>query len=250
LRERRIGSLAEFMDAFEESDATYSVGWIDALARGAEMGRGVLEEAEIAAEYRPRRDKGRRAVPFEAPRFALSGPVVRAFNAMYWRRIPESGRSRKTGLTRFLFPLDAISDWNRLYGARGFHQFQCVVPMAARDAVRDLLEMVTDSGRASPLAVLKKLGPGRAGMLSFPMAGWTLAVDMAARKGVEDLFAQLEDVTLTAGGRIYLAKDALARPASLAAMYPELPDFRKVAAEMDPGGRFGSDLGRRLGVRT
>jgi decaprenylphospho-beta-D-ribofuranose 2-oxidase len=188
-------------------------------------------------------------VPFEAPRFALSGPVVRAFNAVYWRRIPESGRSRKTGLTKFLFPLDAIADWNKLYGKRGFHQFQCVVPMEARDALRYILEMVTESGRASPLAVLKKLGPGRAGMLSFPMAGWTLAVDMAAKKGVEELFARLEDATLAAGGRIYLAKDALARPAALAAMYPELEEFRRVAREMDPEGRFGSDLSRRLGMR-
>jgi decaprenylphospho-beta-D-ribofuranose 2-oxidase len=189
-------------------------------------------------------------VPFDAPNFALSAPVVRAFNTLYFRRVPASGRTVVKPIADFFFPLDRIHDWNRLYGRRGFHQFQCVVPLTAAPALRQMLESVASSGLASPLAVLKRMGPGRAGFLSFPMEGYTLAVDFPNRAEARALIARLEDMTVAARGRIYFAKDALARNTSVAAMYPELDLWRKQAAKADPEGRLITDLVRRLTLRT
>jgi decaprenylphospho-beta-D-ribofuranose 2-oxidase len=247
--ERRVEGLDEFLSLFETSTTPYSVGWIDATATGAALGRGILEEAEIARRPAATRAPRARRVPFDAPRFALSAPVVRLFNALYFRRVPATGRSSVKPFQEFFFPLDAIADWNRLYGRAGFHQFQCVVPMEATGALRAMIEKIAVAGLASPLAVLKRLGPGRAGMLSFPMEGWTLAVDFPNRGRAAALIGGLERAARDAGGRIYLAKDALATPASFAAMYPELPDFAREVARIDPAGVFATDLSRRLNLR-
>lgn len=248
VRESRIENWDAFLTALDGSRATYTVGWIDATARGAQLGRGVLEEAELTAGDAARRGRAR-AVPLDAPGFALSGPVVKLFNAGYYRRIPVTGRGRLRPLGDFFFPLDRIHDWNRLYGKRGFHQFQTVVPLAGAEALRAMLERIAEAGFASPLAVLKRLGPGRAGPMSFAMEGYTLAVDMPARAGVEELAAELEDMTLSAGGRIYLAKDALATGAAVRAMYPEWEAWRATVAKADPAGAMATDMVRRLGLR-
>ncbi|MGG7645662.1 FAD-binding protein [Rhodovulum sp. YNF3179] len=249
VRERRIETLDEFLGHFEDSDAPYSVGWIDATARGAALGRGIFEEGRIAPHDAGHAPGAARRVPLDAPRALLSGPVVRAFNAVYWRRVPAGGRSVARPLERFFFPLDRLHDWNRLYGKPGFHQFQCVVPPAATDTLREMLDRIGTAGLASPLAVLKRMGPGRAGHLSFPMEGWTLAVDFPNRAPARALIAGLEGLARDAGGRLYLAKDALAAPERLAGMYPDLPDFAAAAAEVDPAGHFATDLVRRLRLR-
>ena len=183
----------------------------------------------------PRRKPGKR-VPFDAPGFALSAPVVRAFNAAYWRRVPATGRTVVKPITDFFFPLDRIRDWNRLYGRAGFHQFQCVVPDRRVEALRAMLERIAEAGIASPLAVLKRMGPGRAGMLSFPMQGYTLAVDFPNRGQAAPLIAELHAMTEAAEGRIYLAKDSLLGPARMARMYPELDAWRAVVAAGRPRG--------------
>jgi decaprenylphospho-beta-D-ribofuranose 2-oxidase len=247
--ERRANDWDEHIALLDASTATYTVGWIDATATGAALGRGILEEGETGAGLVPKRVRNRR-VPFDAPNFALSAPVVRAFNTLYFRRVPASGRTVVKPIADFFFPLDRIHDWNRLYGRRGFHQFQCVVPLTAAPALRQMLESVASSGLASPLAVLKRMGPGRAGFLSFPMEGYTLAVDFPNRAEARALIARLEDMTVAARGRIYFAKDALARNTSVAAMYPELDLWRKQAAKADPEGRLITDLVRRLTLRT
>lgn len=249
VEERRMPDLDAFMDAFEGSNHPFTVGWIDATAKGADLGRGILEEGDFAAaDSAPRRRKGLR-VPVDAPGFLLSRPVVRLFNRLYFGRIPAGGRARQRPLTGFLFPLDGLRDWNRLYGKRGFHQFQCVLPKDAAETLHALLAAVSEAGLASPLAVLKKLGAGRAGMLSFPMEGWTLAVDFPNRARAASLISRLEEMTLVAGGRIYLAKDALAKPEAVAAMYPELPAFRAALRRLDPEARFQTDMARRLELR-
>ena len=117
-------------------------------------------------------------------------------------------------ISDFFFPLDKIHDWNRLYGKRGFHQFQCVVPIASSPALRSMLDAIAASGLASPLAVLKRMGPGRAGYLSFPMEGYTLAVDFPNRPEARDLIRRLEAMTAAADGRLYFAireEDLIAR---------------------------------------
>lgn len=247
--ERRIDGWDQFLTLLDQSTATYTVGWIDATATGRNLGRGILEEGETGAGLVPKRVKFRK-VPFDAPKFALAGPIVRAFNAAYFRRVPESGRTVVKPISDFFFPLDKIHDWNRLYGKRGFHQFQCVVPIAAAPALRSMLEAIASSGLASPLAVLKRMGPGRAGHLSFPMEGYTLAVDFPNRDDARDLIRRLEEMTVAAGGRLYFAKDSLARGADISRMYPELDDWRKVTAKADPDQSLMTDMVRRLKLRS
>ena len=248
LTERRVKDLDEFLTLFEASDATYSVGWIDATARGRDLGRGILEEADTGSGLvkAPARSK---SVPFDAPAATLSPAVVRTFNAAYWRRVPASGRTSVKPIDAFFFPLDKIHDWNRLYGKSGFHQFQCVLPATETDTLRLMLERIGGSGLASPLAVLKRMGPGRAGFMSFPMEGWTLAVDFPNRPAAERLIEELEDITAEAGGRIYLAKDALSRPERIRAMYPDHEDWLAEVQSMDPDGHYITDLVRRLKLR-
>lgn len=247
--ERRIATWEEYIERFEASDASYSVGWIDATARGQSLGRGVLEEGETSGGLAPPA-KGSKRIPFDAPSFTLSPSVVRVFNAAYWRRIPQRGRTVVKSLESFFFPLDKIHNWNRLYGKPGFHQFQCVVPVYETEALRGILTEIAKSGLASPLAVLKRMGPGRAGFLSFPMEGYTLAVDFPNRPLAERLIKRLEDRTAEAGGRIYLAKDAMAGPDVIKAMYPEHAAWLKAVTKADPEARYTTDLVSRLNLRS
>lgn len=246
--ERRVEDWAEHIAHLDASDAAYCVGWIDATARDGTLGRGILEEAEIGRGLPPPRPAPRR-VPLDAPHWALAAPIVRAFNSLYYRRVPAAGRTVVRALEDFFFPLDKIHDWNRLYGKRGFHQFQCVVPLDKADALRDMLAEIAESGLASPLAVLKRMGPGRAGYLSFPMQGYTLAVDFPDSAAARDLIARLEDLTVAAGGRIYLAKDGLASGARVKAMYPEHPHWLSEVLKADPDGALATDMVRRLDLR-
>jgi decaprenylphospho-beta-D-ribofuranose 2-oxidase len=246
--ERRVADWAEHIAHLDASDATYCVGWIDATIGGDALGRGILEEAEIGRGLPPARPAPRR-VPLDAPQWALSAPIVRAFNSLYYRRVPAGGRTTVRTFDGFFFPLDRIHDWNRLYGTRGFHQFQCVVPPDRAGALRAMLAEIADSGLASPLAVLKRMGPGRAGYLSFPMEGYTLAVDFPNRAAARALIARLEDLTVAAGGRIYLAKDALATGDRVKTMYPDHPRWLSRVAEADPDGTLATDMVRRLDLR-
>ena len=248
LTERRVANLDEFLPLLDRSEATYTVGWIDATAKGTSLGRGILEEAETGAGLVPPA-KPSKSVPFNAPGWALSPPIVRLFNKLYFNRVPDRGRTVVKPIKDFFFPLDRIHDWNRLYGKRGFHQFQCVVPVASAPALREMLTRISASGLASPLAVLKRMGPGRAGHMSFPMEGYTLAVDFRNRGGADNLISVLEDITAEAGGRIYFAKDALSSREQVRAMYPEYADWAAQVAKADPKGAMITDLVRRLGLR-
>ncbi len=255
LKETRITDLDNFFAAFaeERERAAFSVGWIDALARGQSMGRGILEIGTFAAgDGAPDSNEQRkqRRIPIDFPSFALNSLSVRLFNRYYYNRLPEAGRERVVPLDAFLFPLDAVHDWNRIYGRRGFHQFQCVIPDAeARAGIGKLLEEISRSRSASFLAVLKTLGGEGRGHLSFPMRGYTLALDFPHRRGTAELFSRLEATTRDHGGRVYLAKDSLLSPEGFQAMYPRLAEFRQVLASCDPEGRFQSDLARRLQIR-
>jgi decaprenylphospho-beta-D-ribofuranose 2-oxidase len=250
---RRFDGLEAFLEAFEVAkDTTYSVGWIDAVATGRDLGRGILETAEPAVDTRPiARSKQERAVPFELPLSLVNPTSVKAFNALYFHSASKEGAISLKPYSSFLYPLDAVGSWNRIYGKRGFHQFQCVVPYTNGDvALRRLLEAISSCGAPSFLSVLKRLGPGRAGYLSFPMEGYTLAVDFPNNPTTELLYRALVHLTLDHGGRVYLAKDALLWPEAFAQMYPELDEFRQVLDELDPMARLQSDMARRLQVRA
>ena len=248
LTERRIDNLDEFLAAFDDSRTDYTVGWIDATAKGDALGRGILEEGEITSGIHREKD-GALKVPFNAPHFALSAPVVRLFNEMYFRRVPAKGRTSVKPISEPFFPLDAIHNWNRLYGKRGFNQFQCVVPVDKTASLRIMLERIGQSGLASPLAVLKKMGAGRGGYMSFPMEGYTLAVDFPNRPGADYLISELTDMAAKAGGRIYFAKDGVATAAQVAGMYPDQAKWAKAVAKADPDRHFETDLVRRLALR-
>ncbi len=235
------------------------MAWIDCLARGRHLGRGVItrgDHARVADLPAPRRagaldfDPPRRPpVPVTAPSGLLNPVTVAAFNEAWFRKAPRHRRGHLEPIASFFHPLDAVDGWNRLYGRRGFVQYQCVVPDDAGDAVRRIVESVSDQRAASFLAVLKRFGEGDPGPLSFPMAGWTLALDLpVGGSGLGPLLDTLDTVVAEAGGRVYLAKDARLRPELLEAMYPELPRWRAVRERVDPEGRIVSDLARRLGV--
>ena len=246
--EQRAADWDSHLELLDKSEATYVVGWIDATATGKDLGRGIVEEGETGGGLVPRPKPSRR-VPVDAPHFALSPMVVRNFNALYFGRVPKAGRTVVRPIEKFFFPLDKIHDWNRLYGKRGFHQFQCVVPLSEKDALRDMMERIATSGLASPLAVLKRMGPGRAGHMSFPMEGYTLAVDFPNRDAAADLIARLCVKTAEAGGRIYLAKDSCARPEVVRAMYPEHAEWLAEVQKVDPERIYATDMTRRLKLR-
>jgi decaprenylphospho-beta-D-ribofuranose 2-oxidase len=236
----------------------YSVAWIDCLARGAALGRSVLmrgDHAPLDALSGRRRERplapppaARLAAPPWAPNGLLRRSTVSAFNELYFRRAPRLERDRLVALQPFFFPLDAVRGWNRMYGSRGFLQYQFVVPFGAQETLREAIERLARSGAASFLAVLKRFGGGR-GLLSFPTEGWTLALDVpAAAPGLPALLDGLDELVAGAGGRVYLSKDSRLRPDVLAAMYPELSAWNSIRAELDPEGRMRSDLARRLSL--
>ena len=251
LREQALPDLDSFLAAMDaHRDATYAVGWIDGTARGGALGRGILETAEPAAGRLPDAAPGRLRVPFDLPGLALNPLSIRMFNAVYYRRAPAAGRERLARLEKFFYPLDAIHAWNRIYGKRGFHQFQNVVPFeTGATALRELLEVIAGSRRASFLAVLKRLGAAGAGHLSFPQPGYTLALDFPSFGGIGELYGRLVAITLKHGGRVDLAKDSLMDAGAFREMYPRWPEFRDVLDRVDPEERLQSDMSRRLRLR-
>lgn len=246
--ERRLEDWDEQIEALDASRHTYAVSWIDAQAKGAKMGRGILEESELdGAELKA--PDAVKSVPVNMGLFS-NGLFARGFNEGYFRRIPADGKTSIKPLETFFFPLDKVKGVNKLYGKAGFHQFQCAVPTASVDVLREMMDKISASGLASPLAVLKRLGSERAGMLSFPLEGYTLAVDFPNRAKAVALVGELEAMTTDCGGRLYLAKDALAHGDRIKAMYPEWRDWAEEVAKADPEGHFVTDMVRRLELRS
>ncbi|GAA5212857.1 FAD-binding oxidoreductase [Streptomyces thinghirensis] len=235
----------------------YSVAWIDLLARGAATGRAVLTRGDHAPlDALP--DRARReplafrtsrlpAAPDLVPEGLLSRTSVGLFNELWYRRAPRLRRGELQRISAFFHPLDGVPHWNRIYGRGGFVQYQFVVGHGQEDALRRVVGRISAQRCPSFLAVLKRFGEADPGWLSFPVPGWTLALDIpAGLPGLGTFLDGLDEEVAKAGGRVYLAKDSRLRPELLAAMYPRLDDFRALRAELDPRGVFTSDLSRRL----
>ena len=245
------------IEAFEEGmDATYSVAWIDALASGPALGRSLVmlgEHARLAdLPERARRapfatpEPPRLSVPLDVPGFVLGPVTVRAFNALYWRMGLRNAGWRLIPWRPYFYPLDAVGNWNRIYGRRGFLQFQCVLPLAqARAGLKAVLGAIAADGSGSFLAVLKRFG-AQDSRLSFPTEGYTLALDFPATPDVLRLMGRLDGLVADHGGRFYLAKDAR-MPAEVARRTdPRLAAFADWRRGAGLAGAFASDLSERL----
>jgi decaprenylphospho-beta-D-ribofuranose 2-oxidase len=249
------------------SDHRYAIAWVDLLAEGPACGRSVVTRSVEGSpgERAPRRPPGaapggvgsaggapfpvrpRISVPRGFPRRVLRPATVRAFNALHWRSAPRSERGRMMTMSAHLFPLDVLGDWNRLYGPGGLLQYQFVIPRGREDVLLQAIHELRERRLPMYLAVLKRFGSGSGGLLSFPIEGWTMAVDLPAdAPGLRGALDEVDELIADAGGRIYLAKDARLRPQTLAAMYPGLERFRELRARVDPQGTLRSDMARRL----
>jgi FAD/FMN-containing dehydrogenase len=245
----RFGGLDEFFELTRVSDESfeYTAAWIDSLARGRRLGRGLFLRGNHAAagdRGSTARTRGWLSVPCNAPGFLLNRTSIRLFNTLYYRRQRNRLSRRTAHYGPFFHPLDSIGNWNRLYGRRGFLQYQCLVPhRTAREALRSLLERIAVKGEASFLAVLKVFGDlPSPGMLSFPRPGVTLALDFPNRGArTFELLNVLDDIVAGCGGRVYPAKDARMSAASFRRYYPEWTEF---ARHVDP--RFSSGFWRRV----
>lgn len=254
----RAANLDAAIDLLEGSlNWTYSVAWIDCLAKGEALGRSVvflgehalpgeLPAARAEAPLTPGRRRGKK-VPLDFPSFALGPLSVRLFNASYYRTHWDG--EALVDLDTYFYPLDALADWNRIYGKRGFVQYQCVLPRAAsRVGMARLLEAISAAGLGSFLAVLKRMGPQSFGLLSFPMEGYTLALDFPANPAALALLERLDEIVVEAGGRIYLAKDARVGAAAFAAGYPRLDELRAVRRSWGLDAAFRSLQSDRLEI--
>jgi len=240
-------------------DDHYTVAWIDCLAKGGKLGRGVLMRGHHAnlddlpsrLRQHPYTGPSRSFnLGFDFPSWVLNSASLRAFNECYYRLHGSSTRPFMAHYDSFFFPLDRIGNWNRMYGKRGFVQYQCVLPTAtARPGMQALLEALATAGRSSFLSVLKRFGPAGRGLLSFPMEGYTLTLDLPVNDPSLFLFLdQLDAIVLKHGGRVYLAKDARLKPNTFREMYPQLGEWLTVKCQVDPDNRFDSDLSRRLEI--
>jgi decaprenylphospho-beta-D-ribofuranose 2-oxidase len=258
---RRVDDLAELLRLVSDPgpQPTYSVAWIDCVASGAKLGRAVL----MSAEHARRADlsgqaleaplsvpsPGRLALPFNFPSFALNPFSVAIFNALYYRLHP-TRTGVLTSYEPFFYSLDGIGDWNRIYGKRGFIQYQALLPMeTSAEGIPRLLDEIVRSRLASFLAVLKRTGEANQGMLSFCKPGITLALDLPnVGEPLRELTARLDRLVVEYGGRLYLAKDAVTTPDVFAQMYPRLDEFRQLKSRIDPQGKFTSAQAKRLGI--
>ncbi|MEU2896175.1 FAD-binding oxidoreductase [Streptomyces sp. NPDC088106] len=257
----RANDLDDLMARLADTDHRYrySVAWIDLLARGRATGRAVLTRGDHAPlDALPPGARARRdplsfrtsrlpAAPSFLPEGLLSRTTVGLFNELWYRRAPRARTGQLQRIPAFFHPLDGVPHWNRVYGPGGFVQYQFVVGHGREDALRRIVRRISERRCPSFLAVLKRFGEADPGWLSFPVPGWTLALDIpAALPGLSGFLDELDEEVAGAGGRVYLAKDSRLRPELLAAMYPRLADFRALRAELDPRAVFTSDLSRRL----
>lgn len=254
----RVGNLDELLTTLSarDDDYEYSVAWFDTATTGKDLGRAVVTRGVSAqlADLEPKQRAtalelsahqiGR--IPFVFPNGVVNRLTARAFNALWYAKAPAKRDREVQNITQFFHPLDIVGDWNRVYGSRGFCQYQFVMPFGAEGPFTTAVRQIAESPHVSSLNVLKRFGPANRAPLSFPIPGWTLAIDLPVRRGLQSLLDELDELVIAAGGRVYLAKDSRTSSRSLHAMYPRLSEFAALRANVDPTGRFHSDLSRRL----
>lgn len=255
LRGRNLGHTLSLLAQYDQA-YRHTVAWMDCVAAGDDLGRGVLmlgneaspADLPTAAKASPHRlPRSRKLrVPFDFPSWALGPFTVRLFNRCYYALARDT--EKLVDFEKFFFPLDAIRDWNRIYGRRGFAQFQVYFPdSTAEKGLQACLAAISRSRQASFLAVLKRSGPANGFPLSFLDVGYTLALDLPGpAEALAPLMAELDGILVAFGGKVYFAKDAFVSPALIPAMYPRLEEFRRVQREVDPHALMRSRLSTRL----
>ncbi|MFC4944796.1 FAD-binding protein [Pseudonocardia sp. GCM10023141] len=244
------------------SDDTYgySAAWFDTTSTGAALGRAVLTRGSLAkADELPPKLRAE-PLKFDAPQLLTFPDVfpnglanrftLRAFSELWYRKAPKRQRGSVQNITAFYQVLDVFGGWNRIYGSRGFLQYQFVVPMGEEAALRRIVEKIARSPFASGLNVFKRFGAGNAAPLSFPMPGWTITVDFPITAGLSRFCIELDELVLGAGGRLYLAKESRATGETFRRGYPRYDEWRKVRDSVDPTGVFTSDMARRLELNS
>jgi decaprenylphospho-beta-D-ribofuranose 2-oxidase len=255
---QRVRNIEEFVDALATAAPIwpFTVGWIDCLAQGRDLGRGHLVKGRWAQPDEvpsapPRTSQPSRVpllrLPFDFPSWALNDWTIHAFNFAYYNRQFSERTTACVDHEPFFYPLDFIHEWSRMYGRRGFTQHQCVIPQAAGSmAVVRYVELLAKLGGSSFLCVIKDCGPEGHGMLSFPMRGVSIALDIPHRNDTQAMIDQLNQYVINVGGRIYLTKDSFTRPEHFRAMEPRLDRFLEVRRKWDPHGRLHSAQSQRL----
>lgn len=250
----RAGNLDEIMDLFEgHKESSYSVAWIDCLAGGGRLGRGILmlgEHAERDEAQGGLSLKGgyKLNIPFDFPGLVLNSFTAKGFNAVYYN-LHSRAHESLVGYDKFFFPLDGIHNWNRIYGSRGFAQYPFVLPKeAGREGCRRILHKIGASGRGAFLAVLKLFGRGNENLLSFPMEGYTLALDFPVTRNLFKFFDEMDEIVLAYGGRLYLTKDVRMSGEMFRKSYIDSARFMEYKHALDKAGKFRSLQSRRLGI--
>ncbi|HWU31652.1 MAG TPA: FAD-binding oxidoreductase [Marmoricola sp.] len=234
----------------EHENATYSVAWIDLLASGQALGRSLVMLGEHACDgVLETTTPASATVPFDMPSALLNKASVAAFNKFYYGCVRGEVVERRVPFESFFYPLDHVSQWNRLYGKAGMLQYQLAIPFGdSPDVLREIVERIAQAGLASPLAVLKVFGDGNQNFMSFPMPGYTLALDFRATARAFALADELDRLVIGAGGRLYLTKDSRMSAETLRAGYPRIDEFEEARRKYSAIGAFASAQSIRLGL--
>jgi len=244
-------NLKETFDAFEEyRDKPYSVAWIDCLAKGDKIGKCLLMVGDFRDDGKlDYKKKGQLSIPFNFPSFALNNWTVRAFNWLYYGKSKEGVSKQRVDIDTFFYPLDAIGHWNRIYGKNGFTQYQFILPKErSYDGLEEILTAISNSGKGSFLAVLKLYGKANDNWLSFPIEGYSLALDFKIEKGLFELLDKLDEIVVKYEGRIYLTKDVRVSKETFEKGYPQIETFRQYRKENKMDVKFQSIQSKRVGI--
>jgi len=247
----KTNNLKETFAAFETyKEKPYSVAWIDCLASGSDIGKCLLMVGDFSddgqLDYKPKKNIN---VPFMFPSFVLNAFTVKMFNWFYYRKVKKTITNQKVGLDTFFFPLDFVDHWNRIYGKTGFVQYQFILPKeTSLEGLGRILKEISESRRGSFLAVLKLYGPENENYLSFPIEGYSLALDFKIDAGLFDFLNKLDEIVLQLQGRIYLAKDSRVSKTVFEQGYQHVEAFRELRKQYQMNEKFNSTQSRRIGI--
>ncbi len=244
-------NLKETFAAFEEYKSTpYSVAWIDCLAKGSQIGKCLLMIGDFRNDGKlDYKKKPQLSIPFNFPSFALNNYTVRAFNWLYYRKSKKGVSKQKVDIDTFFYPLDAIGHWNRIYGKNGFTQYQFILPKEdSFVGLEEILTTISDSGKGSFLAVLKLFGKSNDNWLSFPLEGYSLALDFKIEEGLFELLNKLDKIVLKYNGRIYLSKDVRVAKQTFEKGYQNIDKFRAYRKTNAMHKKFNSLQSKRVGI--